>query len=123
MTTPPRAEARELRAALNECTGLLRELLTLLRPVAGVEHYPGGRIGWAIQRARIVRGFSPAEFARRIGVSRSSVVTWEFGRAHPSPRRWMQLVALFPEIKNAGRIEDGRVVENSEEQEAGHAPR
>lgn len=113
----------QLLEALTACTEAVRELLALLRPPGDVDSYPGGRIGWAIYRARMARNWNPGHLARLVGVSRSSIIAWELGRAHPSPRRWGQLIALFPELKGAGTVEDGRVVEDIGAEEAADASR
>jgi transcriptional regulator with XRE-family HTH domain len=71
-----------------------------------------GTLADKIRKARKEKGWSQAEFARRVGISRSGVNQWEQGTSGPSRDQWPTLSNLFgwrfgpPSDTNQGTVGD-----------------
>lgn len=62
-----------------------------------------------IKRARLCKGMTQIELAKRLGVSNVSVSKWENGEAQPNPKR-LPLMAEVLQTKASDLITEERVV-------------
>ena len=53
---------------------------------------------WSGEQLKSIReriGFTQAEFSRKVGVSRNTIVLWELNKAKPSPLAWKSLSGIL----------------------------
>ena len=63
-------------------------------------------VEWSGQDLKSIRlrlGLSQEQFSRKVGVSRNTIISWELGKAKPSPLSWKVLSGVFYSLQKHRR--------------------
>ena len=61
---------------------------------------------WSGNQLKLIReriGLTQAEFSRKVGVSRNTIVLWELDKAKPSPLAWKSLSGILYSLQKHRR--------------------